>query len=332
MWGTVDFGGGPLVSAGSADAYLVKLDANGGHVWSKRFGSTGNQQIGHVAVDGAGDLLLTGYFQTTIDLGGGVMTSAGSYDVFIAKLDTDGNLYWSKRFGDAGLQFGSALAPDATNAFYVVGSFEGTIDFGGGALTSGGAYDIFVAKFNPGGTRIWSKSFGGIGYQRAASVAVDSTGAAVIAGRFANSVNFGGDLLTSGGGDDAYVAKFNALGNHMWSKRFGDGMDQKINSLAIDGNNNIVLAGDSEGQVNFGGGPLTSAGEQDIFLAKLLPDGQHVWSTRFGDSASQTNSALAIDAANNIVLLGQYAGSIDVGLGALVSSGQSDILVAKFGP
>ena len=82
----MDFGGGQLVSAGSRDTFVVKLDASGDHQWSKSFGDADEQSSASVAVDGAGNVLITGYFSGFVDFGGGPLVCAGVRDVFVAKL------------------------------------------------------------------------------------------------------------------------------------------------------------------------------------------------------------------------------------------------------
>jgi hypothetical protein len=141
-YGEVDFGGGPLLSAGQSDIVAAKLDAAGKHLWSKRFGD-GDPQHGYsVATDGAGNVVLTGLLYGTVDFGGGPLTSAGGSDIFVAKLDAFGNHVWSKRFGDASTQFGASVAVDSPGNVLLYG----TVDFGGGPVPNGGGV---VAKLGP---------------------------------------------------------------------------------------------------------------------------------------------------------------------------------------
>jgi Beta-propeller repeat len=153
--GTVDFGGGPLTSAGSGDVYVAKFaGVDGAHLWSKRFGSTGADGGTGVAVDGSGDVLATGGFQGTVDFGGGALRGAGYSDIFVAKYSgVDGAHLWSKRLGSSGVDGGIGIAVDGSGNVLVMGFFDKTVNFGGGPLTSAGDYDIFVAKYSGGGRR-----------------------------------------------------------------------------------------------------------------------------------------------------------------------------------
>ena len=99
--GTVNFGGGNLVSAGDFDIFVAKYNASGVHQWSRRFGSAERSTSGtDVAVDGSGNVFVTGYFSGTVDFGGGNLVSAGRSDIFLAKYNANGVHQWSKRFGD----------------------------------------------------------------------------------------------------------------------------------------------------------------------------------------------------------------------------------------
>jgi len=100
-----------------------------------------------VSVDGIGNIVVTGYFNGTVDFGGGALTSAGGTDIFLANFDASGTHLWSRRFGDASTQRGYSVAVDGMGKIIVTGFFRGTVDFGGGVLTSAGNSDIFLAKF-----------------------------------------------------------------------------------------------------------------------------------------------------------------------------------------
>ena len=201
LYGTVDFGGGPLTSAGSTDVFIAKFDADGNHLWSKRFGDE-NDQIGEgVAVDGSGNVVITGWFTGTVDFGGGPLVSTDyDIDVFVAKFDADGNHLWSKRFDSSvyGLEVISTVAVDGSDNVVIAEQFVGTVDFGGVPLTSAGSVDIAVAKFDASGGHLWSKGFGDDNYQIAQSIAADGSGNVVITGYFGGTVDFGGGPRRAG--------------------------------------------------------------------------------------------------------------------------------------
>ena len=118
----------------------------------------------------------------------------------------------------------------------------------------------------------------------------------------------------------------------LWSKRFGDASSQVGNSVATDASGNVIVTGSFQGTVNFGGDTLTSAGSDDIFVAKFDAAGVHQWSQRFGDATSQVGQSVATDASGNVIVTGSIQGTVNFGSGTLTSAGTTDIFVAKFGP
>lgn len=305
------------------------------HIWSQSFGDSHQEYCGGVAVKGSGNVLMTGSFSGTVDFGGGPLTCAGNGDIFVAKFDADGNHLWSQRFGDEKWERSDDVALDGSGNVFVTGSFDGTVDFGGGPLTSAGSLDIFVVKFDAGGNHLWSRRFGDFGDTTSGfdeSVAVDGSGNVYITGPFSGTMDFGGGPLTSAGDLDIYVAKLHYLsGDHIWSKRFGDANIQKFSRVAVDGSGNVLVAGTFEGTVDFGGGPLTSAGYADIFVTKFNADGNHLWSQSFGDTlADETCWGVAVDGLGNVLATGLFGGNINFGGHQLTSAGLSDVFVTKF--
>jgi len=194
--GTVDFDPGAgtanLVSNEYADVFVSKLDASGNLVWAKSFGGTGTDAGNSVAVDGSGNVHITGYFQGTADFdpGDGTtdLTSAGEQDVFVSKLDASGNLVWAKRFGSTDYDVGWSVAVDGSGNVYTTGYFQGTVDFDPGAgitnLVSAGQSDVFVSKLDASGRLMWAKRFGGTDGDAGVSVAVDGSGNVHTTGSF----------------------------------------------------------------------------------------------------------------------------------------------------
>src|SRR5205823_3862154 len=113
----------------------------------------------------------------------------------------------------------------------------------------------------------WVRGFGGAGGEVGQTVATDTSGNIVMAGYYQGSANFGGGTLTSAGGYDMVIAKYAADGTHIWSKRVGGTGDEFVKRVAVDGSGNILVAGNFRGTTDLGGGPLTSAGGLDMFVA-----------------------------------------------------------------
>lgn len=329
--GTVDFGGGPLVSAGGNDTFLLKVDPMGAHVWSKKFGTAGLQSVQAVAVTATDEIVIAGYFQTTINFGGANLTTSGGSDMFVAKFAADGTFMWSVKFGSAtDDQLALAVAVDAAGDVYFTGSFLGTMTVGTSLASAGGA-DIILAKLNGmTGAALWGKKFGDAAIDQAGrSVAVDGQGNVLIAGAFDGTVDFGGGPLTTAGSTDAFVAKFDPTGAHLFSRAFGDAGVQSGRSIAADAMGNFVVVGDSNGTIDLGGGALPKFGGFDVFVAQFDAMGNHTKSASFG-AANNDSVNNVVWTGNDIAITGYFDGKATFGNVTLESVGGRDIFITKF--
>lgn len=171
-------------------------------LWAKVFGDMDTQRARAVAVDSNGDVIVVGDLGGSADFGGGPILSGGSTDVFVAKLKADGKYLWAKRFGDGASQSAFGVAVDTSGNIAVSGSFQGTLDFGVGALQNTNATDTraFIAKLDSSGKPLWSKAYGPAGGQTSAnSVGFDSGGNILATGGFTGSIDFGKGSLPSTG-------------------------------------------------------------------------------------------------------------------------------------
>jgi hypothetical protein len=331
--GTTSFGGAPLTSAGGRDAFLAKLDADGGTLWSLRAGGEGQDAITAVGVAPDGDVIVAGTFEGTLDLGGAPLVSLAAADAFVARLSSAGQVLWSVRLGGPDNQRPAALAVDAGGDVLVYGDFAGSIAIGADTWTASGAKDLFVARLSGDGQVTWSAQLGGSALEVASGLALDpGSGAMLLTGRFSGLTNLGGASLTSNGMADAFVVKLASDGSHVWSFAFGDGSYQEGSAIAVALDGSVLVGGGVSGSIDFGGGPLTAVGSTDAFVAKLAPDGAHVWSRLFGDAIFQQTSGLAVDELGQITLMVGLNGAIDVGTGPIASNGLNDVLLAKLDP
>jgi hypothetical protein len=331
--GTANFGGADLNGLAN-DIFIAKYSPTGVHLWSKKFGSAGGTDVAFgVATDPSGNIFVTGYFNNTVDFGNGIgLVSAGGIDAFIAKYAPNGATLWSRRMGAGGTDVSLSVTVDpSTGNPVIAGYFVGNSDFGGGALVNAGSNDIVVAKYDGNsGAHTWSKGLGSTGTDIGNSVAVDASGNVVVTGYFNNTVNFGGAGLVSAGGDEIFVAKYNSSGTHQWSQRFGSTGSDQGSAVAVDASGNVVVGGQFNNTVNFGGSNLVSAGFADAFLAKYNSSGTHQWSQRFGDGSGEGALAVATDASGNVAVTGFFGNTINMGGGTLTTTGLGDGFLAKF--
>ena len=335
MGGTANFGGGVLTSAGGWDAFVVKLDKDGKHLWSKVFGDPLDQEALGVAFDAAGNVIVTGYFEGTIGFNGLMppsYTAVAFQDAFVVKLDPNGATLWSRAFGGDGSEYAVGVAADDSANVLVTGSYDGTIDFQLGlSPPAEDMLDGFVVKLSPGGVPLWEKSFGGVGDDEGLAVTTGPMGHAFVTGYFDETVDFGGGVVTDGGGSDVFLAELDASGDQVFAKAYGGSGTQYARSVSRDATGNLVLAGDFYTSATFGGVTALSAGSSDMFVFKVGPAGAPLWARTFGDPQSQENTAATFDAAGDVAFMGSLEGTVDFGGDPLICSvaGNSDVVVVK---
>ena len=221
------------------------------------------------------------------------------------------------------------MATDATDNVIITGGVLGTVDFGGGVLTSAGSADAFVARFTSAGAHSWSKRFGGESHDSGVAVTTDSAGNVLCSGTFLSSLSLGGATFPAMGQMDTYVGKFSSAGAHQWSRSFGSVADESVTALAVDADDNVILTGFAWFDLDFGGGILRPAGQSDVFVARLAPDGTHLWSELLGGLQIDSGFGVAVDAAGRIAITGSFAATASFGGKPVTSSGGSDVYVAR---
>lgn len=338
-----------LTWGGYHDIFISKLDNNGDFVWAKRIGGA-STDIGYsIAIDLSGNVYTTGYFNGTVDFDPGAgtanLTSNGGPDIFISKLDSNGNYVWAKNMGGNSSDIGNSLAIDASGNVYSTGTFSGTADFDPGTgtfnLTSVGNVDIFISKLDSNGNFVWAKNIGGTSEDIAYSVTIDASDNVYTTGHFSGTADFDPNVgvanLTSAGGYDIFISKLDSNGNFLWAKNMGGSSNDIGYSIVTDIYNNVHFSGYFQGTSDFDPGlgvmNLTSAGGYDIFISKLDSNGNLLWVKSMGANSSDYGLSLILDISGNVYTTGFYLGTVDfdpgVGVFNLTSQGSQDIFISK---
>jgi biopolymer transport protein ExbD len=351
--GTVDFDPGSgvtnLTTAGGNDIFITKFNTNGNLIWAKSIGGTSSDISYSIGVDATGNVYTTGYFGGTADFdpSGATanLTTNGSFDFFISKLDSNGNFVWAKNIGSTSNDAAFGLKLDASGNIYLTGYFGGTVDFdpneGVANLTHNGGGDTFVCKLDTNGNYVWAKSMGGTSPDQGNAICIDSSGNVYFIGTFTGTVDF--DLsantanMISGVNFDLFICKFNTNGEYVWAKKFESATAKSGSSITVDNNGSAYIAGIFAGTVDFDPSAstanLTSNGGNDNFICKLNANGEYVWSKSFGGSGAETITSIALDSDNNIYTTGSYTGTVDLDPNAaadnFVAVGGTDIFINK---
>lgn len=278
---TATFGAGTvnetaLVSAGDMDVFLAKYDNNGLLLWARQAGGTGSDGSYAITIDAVNGIYLTGAFNDTATFGAGELnqtsvTTAGGYDIFVARYESTGQLDWVAAAGGAGTDIGRGIANNSSGGIYVTGYFADLTTFGLGEpnetlLTSLGDADIFLAKYDSTGQFLWSTRSGGIGFDLGQGVGTDATGDCYTVGAFNGSATFGSGepnetTLSSVGDRDIFIAKFTHVAD-----MDGDGV------LDISDNCPTIPNADQEDADSDGDGNVCDPDDDNDGVADDIPD------------------------------------------------------------
>jgi hypothetical protein len=338
------------------DVFITKSDALGNLIWAKRIGGVGVENVFSIALDAVGNVYTTGTSNGTCDFDPSATVSnlnqVGTVDVFVSKLDINGNFVWAKRLGGSSYTSGTDLVVDSNENVYVTGFFGGTTDFNSSAavnsLSSSGYYDVFVLKLDNLGNYVWANKFGGAEYDYASSINLDSSNNIITTGQFANTIDFDPSATTyniattyvpayMGWATHTFISKLDNAGSFVWAKSF-KGTDIRTNlpySAVLDNLNNIYIACRFEGIVDFDTSATvqnTTAMGIDTGIVKLNDSGNLQWIKQFGGTSQP--KAICLDALNNVYTTGKVnLGTTDfdpgVGVSNLTCVNDFDIFISK---
>jgi hypothetical protein len=311
------FGGSSTPSAGGADIFVVAVTEQGTHRWSHTYGGTMNDWGSRLVIDSQGRVDVVGRFEATASFDMGPVTSNGDSDIVLLQYDAGGNVSWAHEFGSIGWDDAYELALDASDNIYIAGTIHGTVDYGGGALTSAGQQpDALIASFTPTGIHRWSRKFGAaIDWDEAQGIVVVGDVVYVI-GNFVGTVDFGVAVLTASGTWDMFALSLDAAtGAPRWARSFGDAGGETPLALAYAAGT-LFIAGQFNGTTDLGDGPQASVGGYDGFMLALSDAGDVLWSRVFGASMDDYTWAVSANECR-VAFGGTTYGPVDLGLGTM---------------
>lgn len=317
-------------SSGGGDIYLTKINEDSTYEFTKSFGGSGSDAGRDVLVDGSGNIYVAGSFTSTdadFDPGPGSdgHVSSGSYDTFLTKFNADGSYNYTKSFGSTGYDFIYSMTLDSNDNIYLVGRFEGTVDFDSSIdvdeHTSNGSADIFLTKINADGSYGYTKTMGSSSSDWARDVTVDSSNNIYLTGTFRSTVDFdpgpGTDEYTSNGVYDIFLTKINSEGSYDGTTTIGGTNSESGAGLTFDAQGNLYLAGEFRETVDFDPGPnsdeFTVVDAEDLFITKFKADGSYAYTQTMGGVGYEEIANIVADSNDNIFIAGTFAGTNDEG-------------------
>jgi hypothetical protein len=294
------FGPTPLLE----NAFISKYDSAGNRLWAYQFGP-GNDDGRAISTDGSGNVYVAG--QTHGDFG---QANAGHYDNFVIKYNTNGSVLWTKQWGSPTWDAINAMSGDESGNVFVSGQTLGSL-----AGTNAGKDDAFISKLDAAGNILWSRQFGTPGDDIAKGIATDGMGNAYVTGYTEGNLFAG-----LGGIRDAFVMKYDPLGNVLWSRQFGSSGSDLAEGVRVDQAGNTYIAGSTSGSL-----VGSNQGDYDAFLRKYDSDGNELWTRQLGTIGPESGQSVAIDNQQHVLLLGTTTGAI-----GSPNIGSDDIFVSSF--
>ncbi|MBL4753193.1 MAG: T9SS type A sorting domain-containing protein [Flavobacteriales bacterium] len=338
-----------LASYGISDIFFAKFDADGNFKWANHIGSSGNDVM--VALEfepgPAQSFYTAGHFYSSSFNPGAspYLYTAGNSDIFFAKYDSSGNHLWSKRIGGIWADHVNEMVIDpVTGDIIMCGYFRNIVDFDPGPDSSfhdaGSGQDMFIARYDSNGAYLWSMTLGdNVPVLR--GIGIDASGNIYISGGLGTKVDFdpGPDtaFVTSANANDLFIAKYNGIGEYIWAYTIGGPGINYMYSLKLDlaSDGDLYIGGSFQDSVDFDPGPgvanLTSAGLDDIFLAKYDSAGNYLWAQRAGGTQSDLCFDIALDTSSGgVYMCGCFKDSADFGSLSLIASAETDIFFGNY--
>jgi len=324
--------------AASKEAYVAKMDSLGNFIWVRNCESYLDDRGLGLCLDPQGNVIYTG----TAWYGGqfGPYTTAGQADhPFIVKLDPSGGYMWAVQGGSTGDDHGFDMVTDKLGNIYIsgflsnhYGTTPGTATFG--TLTPFTVWDsiAFVGKLSSNGVWKWVRTYQGHDGYRDNRISIDSSANIYIAGGFyGTNRSFGSTLLSSNGGRDIFVMKYDSAGNFQWVRPTGSTLDDRADAIVVDKNEEIYITGEFRDKVAFGTDTVDNHGGpngRDIFVAKMKTDGTWIWARRAGSNGgSDRGCGIAADNKNHVYVSGQFKGNAHFGNDTTLIAGTDSVQI-----
>ena len=282
-------------NAGNYDMFLTKYDTDGTKLWTEQLGSAGYDSGTDVSVDDSGNVYVTGW--TNGSLAGN--TSAGGIDLLLAKYDKNGSKLWTKQLGSTSDDKGCGVSVDDSGNAYITGYTYGSLD----GNTNAGYADMFLAKFDTDGNKLWIEQLGTDSYDNGNDISVDDSGNAYVTGITYGSL----DSNTNAGSADLFLTKYDTNGIKLWTEQLGSAGDDYGSGVSVDGSGNAYVTGRTLDSLDGN----TNEGSYDILLVKYDTNGTKLWTEQLGSAGFDSGSDVSVDDSGNAYITGYTTGSLN---------------------
>lgn len=312
-------------------AFVQKTDKDGNFIWAKSFGGDSFDNGTDVTTDAAGNVYITGVYEQSADFDPGegefILTSSGGLDIFVVKLDSNGNFVWAKSMGGTEYEETSAIGTDALGNVYLTGYFNDEVNFDPGqsdfSLTSAGWSDGFVTKINADGTFAWAKQFGGTEFDLSLDMKVKPSGDLYIVGNFRGTADFDPDPTNehnlTAGSDAGFLLHLTADGNYVNAINVGEATQGVyLLSVDVDHTDSAYITGYFGGDLSLGlingtDTTLQSPLYYNGLVLKVNSNRNTVWAQQFVAEEMSAPYAIAVNSNGETLVSGYYGGTLQLG-------------------
>lgn len=303
--------------SGYSNAFVAKVDPSGKYEWVKIFKGPQSDKGIKLALTSTNEIVFTGTYYETIDFGGTILNSvSGSKDIFLVKLDQNGDVVWARSDGGSQGDNPYGLTLDASDNIILTGQFQGVSTIGTSTFTSMvdpitllDSYEIFLAKFDSNGNPLWSKASYAEYEDRGLAVTCDASDNIYLTGQFSDTIDFFGQTINNEIYNAGFVSRFTPAGGLTWIDKLTAGQVLTYD-IELDLTNNLVVTGDFLGKLilftNDGLHTLDNPYSRKVFVLKLNLDGDFIWARANGSESEVTSRTVAIDANNDIYIGGHF--------------------------
>ncbi len=323
----------------SKEVFVAKIDPTGNYVWVKNGVNYYDDRGLGLCLDPAGNIYVTGTCWGGLTFGSMSLYNSTSYtdQIYVVKLDTDGNTIWIKNAGNdpGGYPYnddhGQDIISDSDGNLYLTGFISNNADTPNNATFDAISIPLiphdslaFVAKLTNDGTWLWVRTFDGIYEYRDNAVAVDDENNVYVAGGFDLTRTFGTSSITAVGQEDIFVVKYDENGNFLFVRQAGGLRKDRADAIAFGNDGHLYLTGEFRDTCNFGVAHLNnygSASGKDIFVAKMSKSGVWKWAIKAGSNkGSDRGTGICVNNSGNVFVSGQFSGEAKFGPDILLDS------------
>ncbi len=300
--------------------------------WARAAGAIGNDAARSVAVDDDGNVYVSGQFAGQSHFDSIFISGYGTYDAFLAKYNTQGDIQWVRYAGGPNDDYATGICIDTQGFIYITGYFLDSIFFESVKLMAEDLHDIFIAKYSPEGDLVWAKRAGGRGEDRGYAITADPFGDIAITGAATGTAHFDLNIVVSAGDYDVFIAKYGSNGNCQWARRAGGSDEDAAKGIGCDDAGNFFITGYILGNTVFDTAHISTTipSSTDIFIAKYRPWGDFVWVQKCDSYLGDNPYAIATDWQGYSYITGYFQNETTFGNHTIYAEGYNDAFLAKY--